>query len=216
MMDEVVGHMTERVVIPTADKLDVIERRWTKKPPGDFKLFEPGPDMVPEMAKAGDGYNLYVTGLTHDERGYPVMNHKAQEKLVRRLVDKIRKNADRIVRYEEHEVEGADVVVVAYGITARIARRGIELAREKGIKVGLLRLVVVWPFPETRIRELASKVKALVVPELNYGQMVLEVERAAAGRCPAVLVPHGGGEVHDPEVIAEAIVQAAAGKRSAR
>jgi len=209
MMDECVGHMTERVVIPSADKINVTERRWTKKPPGEFKLFEPGPDMVPDMAKAGDGYNIYVTGLTHDERGYPVMNQKAQEKLVRRLVDKIRKNADEIVRFEEEGVDGAEVVVVAYGITARVARRAVEIARQKGVKVGIMRLIVVWPFPEKRIRELASKVKALVVPELNYGQMVLEVERCAAGKCETVLVPHGGGEVHEPEVIAEAIIKAA-------
>ena len=209
MMDECVGHMTERVVIPSADKINVTERRWTKKPPGELKLFEPGPDMVPDMVKAGDGYNIYVTGLTHDERGYPVMNQKAQEKLVRRLVDKIRKNADEIVRFEEEGVDGAEVVVVAYGITARVARRAVEIARQKGVKVGIMRLIVVWPFPEKRIRELASCVKAFVVPELNYGQMVLEVERCAAGKCETVLVPHGGGEVHEPEVIAEAIIKAA-------
>ena len=101
------------------------------------------------------------------------------------------------------------MVVVSYGITARVARRGAELARQKGVKVGMLRLVVVWPFPEKRILELASKVQALVVPEMNYGQMVLEVERAAHGKTNVVCVPHGGGEVHDPEVIAEAIIRAA-------
>jgi 2-oxoglutarate ferredoxin oxidoreductase subunit alpha len=209
MMDECVGHMTERVVIPPADQIEVTERRWTKKPPGEFNAFEPGPDMVPDMAKAGDGYRLFVTGLTHDERGYPVMNHKAQEKLVRRLVDKIRLNADKIARYEEDQIEGAEVVVISYGITARVAQRGVQIAREKGVKVGTMRLIVVWPFPETRVRELASKTRAFVVPELNYGQISLEVERLAAGKVPTVLVPHGGGEVHDPEVIAEAIIKAA-------
>jgi 2-oxoglutarate/2-oxoacid ferredoxin oxidoreductase subunit alpha len=209
MMDECVGHMTERVVIPKAEMIEVTERRWTSKSPGEFRPFAPGPDMVPEMAKAGDGHHLYVTGLTHDERGYPMMNWKAQEKLVRRLVDKIRLNADQIARCEEEDIDGADVVVVSYGITARVARRGVELARDKGLKVGILRLVVCWPFPERRIREIAARVPALVVPELNYGQMVLEVERAAQGKAKVVLVPHGGGEVHDPHVIADAILRAA-------
>jgi len=213
MMDECVGHMTERVVIPPADQIHVVERRWTKKPPGEFKAFEPGPDMVPDMAKAGDGHHLFVTGLTHDERGYPVMNHKAQEKLIRRIVDKIRLNADKISRVEEDQIDGAEVVVISYGITSRVAMRAVQMARAKGIKVGTMRLIVAWPFPENRVRELASKVKAFVVPELNYGQMSLEVERVAAGKAPTVLVPHGGGEVHDPEVILEAIVQAARGAR---
>ena len=209
MMDEVVGHMTERVVIPSADKINVVDRRWTKKKPGEFKLFEPGPDMVPDMAKAGDGFKLYVTGLTHDERGYPQMNHKAQEKLVHRLVDKIRKNADKLVRVEMEGVEGADVVVVTYGITSRISRRAIAMAREKGVKVGFLRLIIAWPFPEKLIAEIAGKVKAFVVPELNYGQMFYEVERCAAGKCKSILVGHGGGEVHEPEVIFDAIMKAA-------
>lgn len=209
MLDECVGHMTERVVIPTADKINVVDRRWTTKKPGEYLAFEPRADMVPDMVKAGDGYQMYVTGLTHNERGYPVMNHVAQEKLIRRLVDKIRLNADKICRWEEDQTDGAEIVVVSYGITSRVAQRGVDMAREKGIKVGTLRLIVAWPFPEKRIRELAPKIKAFVVPELNYGQMSLEVERAAAGQAKTVLVGHGGGEVHEPEVIAEAIIKAA-------
>ncbi len=209
MMDECVGHMTERVTIPAADKIHVVDRRWTTKPPGTYLPYEAGPDMVPDMVKAGDGYRMYVTGLTHDERGYPAMNWKTQETLVRRLVDKIRLNADKIARYEEEALDGADVVVVSYGITSRVARRGVEMARARGVRVGTLRLIVCWPFPENKIRELAPKISAFVVPELNYGQMSLEVERVAAGKCATVLVPHGGGEVHEPEVIAEAIIKAA-------
>jgi 2-oxoglutarate ferredoxin oxidoreductase subunit alpha len=124
-------------------------------------------------------------------------------------VEKIRNNADKIVRYEEDDVEGADVVVVAYGISARVARLGIELARKKGVKVGFLRLIIAWPFPEKRIRELAGKVKAFVMPEINLGQMVLEIERCAAGKAKTVLVPHSGGGVHDPETIVTAIMEAA-------
>jgi 2-oxoglutarate ferredoxin oxidoreductase subunit alpha len=164
---------------------------------------------VPEFARAGDGYRFHTTGLTHDERGYPVMSAECQEKIVRRLIDKITLNVDDILRYEEEDVDGADVVVVAYGITARVARMGIDMARAKGIKVGFMRLVVVWPFPEDRIRELATKVDGFVVPEINFGQIVLEVERCAAGQAPAIAVSHAGGGVHDPTTICQAIVEAA-------
>jgi 2-oxoglutarate ferredoxin oxidoreductase subunit alpha len=125
------------------------------------------------------------------------------------LVDKIKKNSDDIVRFEEVETDGAEVVVLSYGITSRVARLGIEMARKKGIKVGVIRLIVVWPFPEKRIRELAPKIKGFVVPEINLGQISLEVERCCAGKCTTTHVPHPGGGVHDPEDIFEAIVGAA-------
>jgi 2-oxoglutarate ferredoxin oxidoreductase subunit alpha len=209
MMDECVGHMTEKVVIPPADQIEVLPRRLTRQSPEEFLPYRVNGNLVPEFARAGDGYRFHTTGLTHDERGYPAMSVECQEVSVRRLVDKIRSNAERIMRVEEEGTAGADVVVVSYGITSRVARMGVELARKKGLRVGILRLVVAWPFPETRIRELARKVKAFVVPEINYGQMVLEVERCAAGQAAAIHVPHGGGGVHDPEVICQAILGAA-------
>ena len=209
MMDEVVGHMTERVVIPPADQIEVVERRWSDKKPGEYKPYEAGADLVPDMVKAGDGYRIHITGLTHDERGYPAMNPVSQDKLVRRLVDKIRLHRDEIVDIREDGVAGADVVVVSFGITSRVAAAAIEQARARGVKVGHLRLVIAWPFPATRIAELAGKVKAFVVPELNMGQMVLEVERAVAGRCAVHSVPHAGGTVHEPAVIFDRIMEAA-------
>ncbi|MGC4116035.1 MAG: 2-oxoacid:acceptor oxidoreductase subunit alpha [Myxococcales bacterium] len=207
MLDECVGHMTEKVVIPPADQLEVTPRRFTKKKPGEgFKPFEPAPgSLVPEMTKAGDGHRIHVTGLTHDERGYPAMTIPAQHKLMTRLMAKIDENADKICRWEEKQVDGAEVVLVSYGITSRIAERAAELARAKGVKVGTLRLITAWPFPEKRIKELAPKVKAFVVPEINLGQMALEVERVAGGQCKTRLVGHSGGTVHDPQVIADAI-----------
>lgn len=209
MMDECVGHMTEKVVIPPAEAIDIVPRKLTKKTPGEFLPYEINGGPVPEFARAGDGYRFHTTGLTHDERGYPVMTAECQDKLIRRLVDKIRKNADKIIRLEEKNVDGAEVVLLSYGITSRVARRGIQLAEEKGVKVGSIRLITVWPFPEQRIRELADRVKGFVVPEINLGQVVLEVERCAAGKTRVVGVPHGGGGVHDPEIIGNAIVGAA-------
>jgi 2-oxoglutarate ferredoxin oxidoreductase subunit alpha len=209
MLDECVGHMTEKVVIPPAEEIEVVPRTLTSVPPERFKPYHVDGRPVPEFARAGDGYRFHTTGLTHDERGYPVMSAECQQLCVTRLVEKIRKSADAIVRLEEADTKGADVVVVAYGITARVARMGIELARKRRVKVGFLRLVTAWPFPERRIRELARKVKAFVVPEINLGQMVLEVERCAGGEAATVAVPHAGGGVHDPEAIAQAIGRAA-------
>jgi 2-oxoglutarate ferredoxin oxidoreductase subunit alpha len=209
MMDEVVGHMTERVVIPPAEEIEITPRRHTHKPPEEFRLFDSGPDLVPEMVYAGEGYRFHVTGVTHDERGYPVITPQAQDQLVRRICEKIRIAVDKITMIEEADTEDADVVVVSYGITSRVAQRAIELAKEGGVKVGKLRLLTAWPFPDKEIARLAAKVKALVVPEINLGQMVREVERAAGGRCKVIPVSHAGGSVHRPETILEAILGAA-------
>ncbi len=209
MMDECVGHMTEKVVIPKPEDIEMVPRKLTDKPPAEFLPYVPDENLVPEFARAGDGYRFHTTGLTHDERGYPVMSVDCQRVSITRLVDKIRLNADKIVRFDEEQTDGADVVLVTYGITARVARRAIDLARRKGVKVGVIRLIVAWPFPEKRIRELAGKIKAFVVPEINYGQMVLEVERCAEGKASAILVPHMGGGVHNPMDIVNAIMEAA-------
>lgn len=211
MMDECVGHMTERVIIPPADEIELYPRRFYTGPPEDFLLFKPDDDLVPPMVKAGDGYNIHVTGLTHDEKGYPVMTPQAQEKLVHRLVNKINQNADKIVEYREDQIDDAEVVVISYGITSRVAIPAIEQARKEGIKVGHLRLVITWPFPEKRIKELSEKVKALVVPEINYGQMVREVERCVAGQIKVEHVPHGGGSVHNPKDIYNKIYKSVRG-----
>lgn len=211
MMDECVGHMTERVVIPSADEIELYPRRYYEGPKENYQPYEPKEDLVPKIIKAGDGYRIHVTGLTHDEKGYPTMTVSAQERLVHRLVNKIKLNADKIIDYREDQVEGADGVVVTYGITSRTAIPAIEQARKEGIKVGHLRLIVIWPFPEKRIRELASKVKSFVVPEINYGQIVLEVERCSAGNARVELIPHGGGTVHNPKDIYNGIIKSLKG-----
>jgi 2-oxoglutarate/2-oxoacid ferredoxin oxidoreductase subunit alpha len=208
MMDEVVGHMTEKVVIPTADQIEVVERKHTRKSTAEYLPYATNGDLVPEMAHAGEGYKFHVTGLTHDERGYPNMTAAVQEKLVGRLQNKVRDAAERIHIWEEEDLEQADVVVISYGITSRVAQRAIEVARRRGLHIGKLRLISAWPFPEKKIRELARTVKALVVPELNLGQMVHEVERAAAGACRVLGVPHAGGGVHRPDDILGSIVEA--------
>jgi 2-oxoglutarate ferredoxin oxidoreductase subunit alpha len=210
MMDEVVGHMTEKVVIPPAEQIENEPRRFTELPPGEYLPYRlPKDSLVPEMIKAGDGYRIHSTGLTHDERGYPVMSVECQAELIPRLVNKIRHNVDDIIILDERDMEGAEVVVVSYGITSRVAHLAVEEARAAGVKVGELRLVTVWPFPEERIRTLAPKLAGFVVPEINLGQIVLEVERCAGGLCKTKLVPHPGGSVHDPKDILKAIMEVA-------
>ncbi len=209
MADEVVGHMTEKVVIPPADRIRLFNRRKPAK--GEKYLpFKAGEDLVPPMGSMGDGHFQHITGLTHDERGYPAANAAVQDKLVRRLVDKIRKYArTELTKYEAVMMEDAEVVVLCYGITGRSALRAVRVARERGIKAGLVRLQIVWPFPDHLVEDLAAKSRAIVVPEVNMGQIVREVARAAAGRCPIVGLPLPGGAMHKPDQIVEAVAKAA-------
>ena len=208
MTDECVGHMHEKVVIPPAEEIEVVERKWYTGPKDKYLPYKLDKDGIPFMVKAGDGYRFHTTGLTHDERGYPVINAECQDWCVRHLCDKIRKNADKIIKLEEDETDTAEVIVISYGITSRVATRAVQKARREGIKVGTLRLITVWPFAEKRIRELAPKVGAFVVPEINYGQIVFEVERCAGGQAKVIHVPHCGGWVHNPEDIYKAIKEA--------
>jgi 2-oxoglutarate ferredoxin oxidoreductase subunit alpha len=207
MMDECVGHMTEKVIIPPAEEIEVQPRRLTQAKPQDYLPYKPGEDLVPEMCIAGEGYRFHSTGLTHDERGYPVMTAEAQKTLVHRLVDKIMVHADEIIRFEETRMEGAEAVLISYGITSRVARAALQKAWDEGRAVGELRLITLWPFPEEKIRNLARSVRGFVVPEINLGQMSLEVERCAGGQARTIQVPHAGGWVHDPEQIYEALVE---------
>jgi 2-oxoglutarate ferredoxin oxidoreductase subunit alpha len=209
MMDECVGHMTEKVVIPPAARIEISPRRHTTRAPGDYKPYAAGPDLVPEMAHAGEGYRFHVTGLTHDERGYPAMTVDTQDRLVRRLVAKTAPLAHEEALYETEALEDASVVVVSYGITSRVAEKALKMARAAGVRAGKFRLITAWPFPEEPLRERTAAAKAFVVPELNLGQMAHEVERIVGGRARVLPVTHAGGSVHEPNQILNAIMEAA-------
>ena len=209
MMDECVGHMTEKVVIPPADEIEIYPRRHTTSAPEDYLPYAPGPDLVPEMAHAGEGYAFHVTGLTHDERGYPAMNVETQDRLVRRLQDKIAPLANGSALFEAEGLDDADVVVVSYGITSRVAQRAIQLARERGVRTGKFRLISAWPFPEQRIRELAEVRQGFRRPGAEPGT---DGARSGAGvrrHARTIAVTHAGGGVHRPEDILNAILEAA-------
>jgi 2-oxoglutarate ferredoxin oxidoreductase subunit alpha len=207
LMDEVVGHMTERVVIPAADEVPLIRRKGPRQAPDGkpFLSYAPDEDMVPPIAHAGEGYKVHMTGLTHDERGYPAMNVETHDKLVNRLVDKIRLHAADIEMYEEIDAEDADTIVISFGCTARSARHAVNQARSEGLKCGLLRLITIWPFPETRIRQLIEqgKVRRFIVPEVNLGQLRREIERLT--QLPVLRLNHAGGTMPTPDAILELI-----------
>ena len=205
MADEIVGHMSEKVVIPEASKIRLVDR---PKPTGRkdrFKLYEPGPNGVAPMPAIGDGYNIHVTGLTHDERGYPAMTVEAQEQMMTRIKGKIRNNLDDIIETESYRMEDADIVIVSYGISVRTGLSAVDQARALGYKAGLLRLVTVWPFPENLIREIAERVRGFVTVEINLGQIHYEVERCAGGRAEAHLVGSAGGKIIHPDRVLECI-----------
>jgi 2-oxoglutarate ferredoxin oxidoreductase subunit alpha len=209
LSDEVVGHMIERVVIPPKEQIDLWERKRPKEPTnGRFNPFRvDDSDLVPPMVHAGEGYRVHYTGLTHDERGYPDMSAETHHQLVTRLVNKILNNADQIIRTEGYYLDDAQILVVAYGCTARSAQRAVREARQKGIQVGFLRLISLWPFPEVLFQELAEKVETIIVAEMNLGQMSREIQRVT--RQPVRGVFHAGGEMIPPERILEAILEAA-------
>lgn len=209
LADEVIGHMVERVIIPAEDDIEIWERKKPKDPPNSaFKAFQvEDDDLVPPMVHAGEGYRIHYTGLTHDERGYPDMNPDTHNQLVTRLVEKINRNSSHIIRTEEYYLEDAKIIVVAYGCTARSARQAVRKARDKGIPVGLLRLISIWPSPEKLIRELAKMADTFIVAEMNLGQMSLEVERLIGH--PVKKVSHAGGSMIEPQTILDTITEAA-------
>ncbi|MGB9713356.1 MAG: 2-oxoacid:acceptor oxidoreductase subunit alpha [Candidatus Bathyarchaeales archaeon] len=205
LADEVVAHMWGKVTIPPPETIRVINRKKPNVPLEKYLPFMPDDDLIPPMACFGEGFRFHATGLTHDEHGYPqTQSSEVQTKLVRRLCDKIRKNADKIIKVEEVMLEDADVIVIAYGIVARAALSAVRRARENGMKAGLLRLITLWPFPEKHMAKIAEQVKVIIVPEMNCGQMVREVERAAKGT-NVVSISKLGEEPHTPMEIIEAI-----------
>lgn len=212
LADEVIGHMNERVVIPSEEDIEIIDRRKPTVSREEYHPYKADADGIAPMANCGDGYRIHVTGLTHDERGYPAMDAKAQENMVKRLVGKILNNRDKIISTKNLFLDDAEVVVVSYGISARSAMQAVRDARKEGIKAGLIKLETIWPFPEELIRSIAPQVRALIMPEINGGQMVLELERAACGACPVTLISNYGGAIIHPGLILSAINKAAKGK----
>jgi 2-oxoglutarate ferredoxin oxidoreductase subunit alpha len=204
LIDEVIGHLVETVRIPDPGGLEIHQRKWADVSADQYRPYAAGDDMIPAMARPGDGYRAHTTGLTHDESGFPTQDPEAVDRMSRRLLGKLEPRRAEIDQFEELQVKDAEVLIVAYGISARAAKRAVREARDKGIKAGLFRLVTVWPFPEKALAKAAKKAKRVLVPEMNAGQIVLEVERVV-GRERVAGVNRVDGEAISPGDIIEAI-----------
>lgn len=204
LMDEVVGHLREKVVLP--ESVDVYPRRKPKKTRAEgYQPYTPDDDLVPNVADFGQGYHIHVTGLIHDETGFPVGSPKITEDSIARLHEKIARAGDEIIHTESSFMDDAEYAVLAYGGTARTAYEAVRAARAKGIKVGLVRLITIWPFADKVVAQLAAKMKGILVAEMNYGQLVGEVRRAAAGACPVELCGKYNMQAFVPAEIEDAI-----------
>ena len=212
LMDEVVGHLREKVELPEADELELYPRRTPKKTRAEgYQPFEPDEDLVPNVADFGTGYRIHVTGLIHDNTGFPVGSPEVTENSIQRLHEKIARVGEEIIHTEEYFMEDAEYAVVSFGGTARTAYEAVQNARKKGHKVGLLRLMTIWPFADKAIERLAAKVRGIMVAELNYGQIVHEVRRAVNGQCKVELCGKYNMKAFEPAEI-EAGIDALCGE----
>ena len=207
LLDEIIGHVNEKVILPEPGEYEVVHRVKPDVPPEEFLPYKHTEDCIPPMASFGQGYRYHVTGLVHDETGFPTNNGVEIDKMLRRLNKKIELHKNDIIDVKTDQLDDADIGVFAYGSTARSARQGVQMAREKGIKVGLMRPTVLWPFPEDQVRALGESVKTIVVPELNMGQMAHEVEWATCRKCDIVKLNRIDGELISPIQILEKITE---------
>jgi 2-oxoglutarate ferredoxin oxidoreductase subunit alpha len=214
LLDEVLGHMRETVDMDlfTPDKVEVWNRKQPTVPPEEYLPYKPGEDLVPAIADYGTpGYRGHATGLHHDYTGFPTTDPEMCQELIERLINKVKRVQPELEKNEAYKLDDAEIAIVTFGTTARAAKTAIDIAREKGIKVGLLRVVTVWPSPEKTLEELAKSVKAILVPELNMGQYVLEVERCAKGACPVYRLNRANGKIIYPGEILAKIEEIAKG-----
>ncbi len=200
LSDAVTGHMREAVTLP--DKVVKVERPRPTGPREEYVPYRPGPNGVPPMADLGTGYRYHIDSNNHDEYGFPATdNHVVGQKLIRRLRSKVEDYADEITYYEEQALEDAEIVIFAYGVVARAAAEAVRRARAEGLKLGLYRAITLWPFPQKKVEELARQARAIVVAEMNLGQMVHPVREAVAGRVPVHLLARADGKLIDPDQI---------------
>jgi 2-oxoglutarate ferredoxin oxidoreductase subunit alpha len=209
LADETVAHMRESIVVPSQDEVEIVNRKKPKR--GDKAFF--GPEDIPPMPSFGQGFNVSVTGSTHNEYGIrstsdPIVHRR----LVERLVRKIRKNSGKIVDIEDYNTNKCEAGIVSYGCTSRAVYETVELAKKRGINVGFVRLKTLWPFPDKAVQTMAQNAKILFVPEMNLGQIFYEVERIVHGIVPVVSINKiGGGEMITPEELLRQVVRGVRG-----
>ncbi len=202
LSDEVVAHTRETFVLPGPDQVEVVDRMRPSVPPQWYKPYADNSRGVPAMAAMGDGYRHHVTGLIHDESGFPTQRGDEINALVRRQFRKITNGFFEIQMTRSFMMEGAQVAVIAYGSVARSAKRAVRMAREQGIDAGLLQLVTLFPFPRKDVDQVLRQCKAVIVPEMNMGQISREVKRVNR-RCRIITYNRVDGQLITPEEIFE-------------
>ncbi len=206
MADEIVGHMREKITVP--EKVEIVPRVMPEKTEDIYLPYDAEDSSTTPMPSFGQGFNIHVTGLTHDKRGYPSTDDPAvHTELVTRLCDKILNNRSKIADIETEYVDDAETIILSYGITSRSALTAVKQAREKGLKVGYIKLGVVWPFPEEDLLKLTENANRIIVPELNLGQVVLEVDRVLGKTSKVELLSKIGGALHTPKEILDKIME---------
>ena len=209
LYDEIVAHLTETVALPKPGDVETATRKWADGAEENYLPYAETDDLVPVMSRPGDGHRVHVTGLTHLPDGFPTQKPELADKALKRILDKIEVNRARIDKVERFETDDADILIVAIGIAARAARRAAQVLRKEGLKVGLLRPVTLWPFPEEAVRHAAEKARLVLVPEMNMGQMALEIERLV-GAAKTARLNRIDGEPITPDEIAARIRELAA------
>lgn len=198
-MDEITAHMREKVELLSEDQVRIVNRKKPTKHP--YLPYEADDDLVPPLPAYGEGFRFHVTGLNHDKTGFPTNKAELMDEGNRRIMEKIEKNKDKIIRHEEFMTEDAEILVVAYGSSARAAKRAVRNAREKGIKAGLFRPITLYPLSEKALQKAAEKAKKVIVPEMNLGQYVLIVERVVGHNAPLIGISQVDGEPITPSKI---------------
>lgn len=205
LLDEILGHMRERIDIPGPSDLEIVDRAKPTVSPENYRPYDPNFGDVPPLASFGSEYRYHVTGLNKAADGFPTTKPVLVDAEQRRQIRKIEANRDDIEKYEEYLTADADTLIFAFGTISRSARSAVDDLRAEGIKAGLFRPITLWPFPERRMAQLARQVKAILVPEMNLGQMILEIERVVKGACPVSGITRVDGEPITPQQIIEKI-----------
>ncbi|ABA88280.1 2-oxoglutarate:ferredoxin oxidoreductase, alpha subunit [Syntrophotalea carbinolica DSM 2380] len=205
LLDEINGHMRERIELPEPGDLEVVSRQEPPVSPDQYLPFDPSFGDVPPLAAFGSGYRYHVTGLNKAADGFPTTKAKLVDAEERRQLRKVEANRNDIEKNEEYLIDDAEIVIVAIGTISRSARHAVNELREQGVKAGLFRPITLWPFPERRIAELADQTKTIIVPEMNLGQMILEVERVTKGSCALHGIGRVDGEPISPSQIIDKV-----------
>lgn len=201
LIDEAIAHLREGLVLPSREDLKIEDRPRPTVPPEWYIPYADPGTGVPPMSAFGDGYRYHVTGLYHDVRGYPTIRDDEVEPLIQRLFSKISRDFDRLQWFDSFYTEDALITVIAYGCVARAALRAVREGREKGLKVGFLKLKVLWPFMRRTVTKMLEKSKKVLVPEMNIGQVSREVKRVNQGRCEVVTLNKLNGTLITPQEI---------------